>query len=89
MRLNNYAIPLDSNNAFIVVTNHQLDLPVDLETCACLENILLLNVLSSDSLNGSTPLNLNHLGVMSHLKWHSLAWVFNCARQLVLQYCLL
>ncbi len=42
MRLNNNAIPLDSNNAFfIVVTNHQLDLPLDLETCVRLEIILL------------------------------------------------
>ncbi len=40
MRLNNNAIPLDSR-VFIVVTNHQSDLPVDLETCVCLEIILL------------------------------------------------
>ncbi len=43
MRFINNAIPLDSKNAFfIVVTNHQLDLRVDLEMCVRLEIIQLI-----------------------------------------------
>ncbi len=42
MRLNTNAIPLETlERVFIVVTNHQFDLPVDLETCVGLEIIQL------------------------------------------------
>ncbi len=40
MRLNNYSAA-SYERVFIVITTHQLDLPVDLETCVGLEIIQL------------------------------------------------
>ncbi len=54
MKPNNNAIPLNPKE---VVTNHQLNLPVDLETCIGLEIILLEIILQEIILLGQQLCN--------------------------------